>query len=310
MKSVYIKMSLAFFVVFFNTNSASSESYSSPAPGRRRVEGKLVKPYEARQILSKPAKAQLPLKILSGIGLEATQEIVELARGLRNDPNLIYKFVQDHIDYTPIFGSVKGATMTLLDRKGNDFDQSPLLIALLRQAGYTANYVYGVIRLDPNQITNWLGTSDDPSVVGTLLGSAGIPAQIWVYPDSSLAYVDLDHVWVKLNIDGSDYVFDPSFKEYSYKAGVDLSSAVGYDPNLFLARASEGATIDPDYVEDINKPNMAADLTSYSTNLVNYIKANNLAATLNDVIGGRDITAASEVPYQTSLPYQQSVDYE
>jgi len=303
MKSVYIKMSLAFLVVFFNTNSASSESYSSPAPGRRRVEGKLVKPSEARQILSKPAKAQLPLKMLSGMGLEATPEIVELARGLRNDPNLIYKFVHDHIDYTPIFGSVKGATMTLLDRMGNDFDQSSLLIALLRQAGYTADYVYGTIWLTLDQTNEWLGVSD-PYVLARLIPSAGIPCVPY------LNGIELDHVWVKVNIDGTDYVFDPSIKSCTYTSGIDLPDAMGYDPNDFLEDANRGAIIDPLYVKDINTPNIAANLTSYSTNLVNYIEANNPAATLKDIIGGRSIMSVSVVPRQTSLPYQLSVDYE
>ena len=30
-----------------------------------------------------------------------------------------------------------------------DFDQASLMIALLRASGYTANYVYGIIRVNP-----------------------------------------------------------------------------------------------------------------------------------------------------------------
>lgn len=295
---------------FLITCPAFSESYSLVTPGRRRVKSKPVMPREAHEILSGPARILPQMAALGGTGTEATPEIVELARGLRNDPNLIYKFVHDHIDYTPIFGSVKGATMTLLDRSGNDFDQASLLMALLRQGGYDPNYVYGVVQLMPEGITNWLGVPADPDVIGWLLGSAGIPGQIWIYGDGSLAYVDLDHVWVKVNIDGTEYVFDPSIKNYNYTLGIDLKSVMNYNPNTFLADANSGAIIDPNYVKDINTPNIIANFRTYSTNLASYIENTNPAATLKDIIGDRSIVPVSEVPRQTSLPYELSVDYE
>jgi hypothetical protein len=42
------------------------------------------------------------------------------------------------------FGSKKGAALTLLEKSGNDFDQSALLVALLRAAGYNnVGYQFG-----------------------------------------------------------------------------------------------------------------------------------------------------------------------
>jgi len=285
-------------------------STSSAIPGRRSVHANPVKPDQAHQVIERRATAVSRIEPfgISGVGTGA--RITELARGLRNDPNLIYKFVRDNIGYTPIYGYVKGPEMTLLDKTGNDFDQASLLVALFRQAGFTANHVYGVIRLNASQIINWLGTSNDPDVVGMLLGSAGIPAQIWVDQYDSLLYVDLDHVWVKVNICGTNHVFDPSFKSYSSTIEIDLKSVIGYDANTFLARASAGATIQPDYVKDINKPNLTADLSSYSSNLINHIKMNLPAATLQEIIGGRTIVPGTEVPCQTSLPCQRSITYE
>ena len=72
-----------------------------------------------------------------------TPEISELARALHYYPKLIYDYVYNRIEYVPYFGSLKGATLTLLDGCGNDFDQASLMIALLRASGYTANFVYG-----------------------------------------------------------------------------------------------------------------------------------------------------------------------
>src|SRR5882724_1773571 len=69
---------------------------------------------------------------------EATSpEIKALARGLENDPLRIFDYVHDHIKHVFYYGSKKGAQLTLLDRSGNDFDQCALLVALMREAGYT-----------------------------------------------------------------------------------------------------------------------------------------------------------------------------
>lgn len=61
-----------------------------------------------------------------------TPEISALARSLKHDPELMAAWVQEHIQWEPIFGSVKGAAATLIHGAGNDFDQSSLLVALLR----------------------------------------------------------------------------------------------------------------------------------------------------------------------------------
>ena len=308
MRLIHIRIPLV-FIGFSIVSSVFSVSDSLAAPGHRIVEGKQVTPSEARQFLSQHTRGQQPMEMLGSMALETAPEIAELARGLRNDPNLIYKFVRDHIEYTPIYGCIKGPRMTLLDGCGNDFDQVSLFIALLRQAGYTANYVYGVIYLTPEQITSWLRISADLSVICNILPSAGIPFDYSVYPDGSIEYVYLVHVWAKVNISGTNYVFDPSFKSYSSTAGIDLKSAMGYDSNTFLARASAGATIQQNYVKNINKSNLTADLSLYSTNLINHIRANLPSATLKEIIGGRTIIPATGVPRQTFLPYQLPYPY-
>src|SRR6266480_3415959 len=66
-----------------------------------------------------------------------TPEIQALARGLESDPVRILNYVHDHIRHVLYFGAKKGAALTLLEKSGNDFDQSALLVALLNAAGYT-----------------------------------------------------------------------------------------------------------------------------------------------------------------------------
>ena len=88
---------------------------------------------------------------------EATPEIQALARALGNDPRRIFEFVQQTIEYIPTFGSIQGATATLLAERGNDCDQASLLIALLRAAGLTAVYQVGTVDYAADRVAQWLG---------------------------------------------------------------------------------------------------------------------------------------------------------
>ncbi len=80
----------------------------------------------------------------------------------------MYEYVLNNVDYVPYLGSLKGATLTYLDRSGNDYDQASLLIALLQAAGYTtATYNSGQVNYPIFNGTNnydvqhWLGGTTD-----------------------------------------------------------------------------------------------------------------------------------------------------
>ena len=281
-------------------------------PGSVPMTAPLISSEEARNVLAAPLRSSVseePFQ-LDAAETDITPEIQELARGLRNDPKLIYEFVRNSIDYIPIYGSLKGATMTLLDRKGNDFDQASLMIALLRASGYTANYIYGRIHLDAGQVTNWLGIDDDINVLGDLLGSAAIPADLYISGTDNIDFVKMDHVWVKVSIGETDYVFDPSFKTYSYLSGIDLAFALGYDRTTFLNSAKSGMTEDPNYVKDINRANLRSNLTTYTGNLISYINSTIPHAGMDDVVGGRKIVTERDQSFQTTLPHEISRSFE
>ena len=67
-------------------------------------------------------------------------EIAKLARKLEYDPVQMYNWVYSTIEYEPYDGSRKGALATLLTGRGNEWDQSTLLISLLRISGFPARY--------------------------------------------------------------------------------------------------------------------------------------------------------------------------
>lgn len=58
----------------------------------------------------------------------------------------------------------------------------------------------------------------------------------------------------------------------------------------------------------MNKSNISNDLTTFSTNLANWIKTNKPDAQIDDIIGGQSIVPVTIPLLQTSLPYQMPGD--
>jgi RHS repeat-associated protein len=242
--------------------------------------------------------------VLNAVGaanntVQGPASVTELARALRKNPDLIFYHVYNQIEYSPSWGAMKGALGTLLDGVGNSFDQCQLLVELLTQAGYSAQYVIGEIDLSNAQLSAWLGTdSSSINAAVVLLDQAGIPHQT-PYVSGGVDRMQLTHVWVKVTLGGTDYVLDPSIKSYTnIPSRIDLATATQYNESDFLGATSglkNGATIDPvngDWIQRANYKALRDKLTTYSMNLVNYIKNFNKlwyatiggAVTIGDVV--------------------------
>ena len=240
---------------------------------------------------------------------EGTPSLAELARALSNDPNnlpvdLIYQFIHDNIDFIPNYGLHKGGLGALIDGCGNAFDQSDLMVLLLEAAGITTgvNYVMGTIKLSPSQWSNWLGIGQsDVTLASQLLANGGIANSV----DGS-NNLSLEHCWVQVNISGTNYAFDPAFKQYTATTGVNLETAMGYDRADFLSDANSGSTLTADYVQNINDANVQTNLQTYSMNLINWIKTNMPAASVDQILGGHSIVAVTGTVRQTALSYHDN----
>ncbi|UCF04059.1 MAG: hypothetical protein JSV33_08880 [bacterium] len=233
-------------------------------------------------------------------------EIQQLARGLKYDPGLMYKFVHDYIKFDLIWGDLKGPYMTWMDRSGNGFDQASLMIALLEEAEdhcteYTVadpNYVVGEIQLTETQAFDWLGLVDDADEAKAILARAGIYATVTADGGGGISNIKMEHVWVKVKIDGQHYEFDPSYKTHTKTSGLSLAqlkSAMGYNRTTFLNNAGTGPW---------DKSDIRDDLETYSDNLIEYIRDNLEDGGVADLISGKTIDAAedSNLPPDT-LPY-------
>ncbi len=183
------------------------------------------------------------------------------------------------------------------------------MVALLRQAGFTANFVLGTIQLTPAQAANWLNVNNsNANTVNDLLAHGGIPVTVTSNPDGSLASVQLSHMWVQVTLGGINYVFDPSFKTYSYISGVPLAQTMGFDQTYFTDLAEQGTTVTPDFVQNVNAGNIRGQLVSMAGRLISYIRTNRPGARLADIIGGKTIKQIPAQVRQTTLPYEAPGD--
>ena len=237
--------------------------------------------------------------------------IDEMARALQYNVDNIYEYVKNNIEYTPGFEGNRGALGTLLDNQGNALDQSQLMIALLRASGYEADYTYGLMTLNAQQMEDWFGfkAANTCSLLG-FFQTVQIPIDqvngsttVDCAPTANVAVTSakFGHVWVRVKIDGTYYVFDPSYKTYNKVTGIDLKTATAYNATTFMTNAKSGATSTTDYIQNLNRTNIRSNLTTYSNNLITYLRQNKPTATLDDVLGGKQLQEVMSFPRDTSF---------
>src|SRR5690606_34133521 len=120
-----------------NTPTVKRRSIS-PSVAKRNIEGRRQPGNIYVPQRKNPLRGVQPAGAKSLVGpgyasntVSGAASIVELARALKNDVDLIFEFVYNNIEFIPTFGSQKGALGALIDGFGNAHDQSELMIELL-----------------------------------------------------------------------------------------------------------------------------------------------------------------------------------
>ena len=270
---------------------------SAILPSRPTAPTPPVRPTKA--LISQPPGANC---VAAGGGQPAP--IVALVAALKCDPDLIFEYVYNNIEFEPSYGSNKGALGTLLDQRGGDADQSILLATLLNVAGYSdVQFAWGVIQLTGAQLSSWLGVTNDATAVQALLNAGGFPtANFTANPDGTLNYIDIGHFDVVLELGGTWYLFDPSYKQHTLISGAaNLAAILGYARTQLLG--DTGGTIDSVSISSVNRAALRGNVTQYAGNLIDYINQNNRALSIGNIIGGKSIQPLTGSPLRlTSFP--------
>ena len=117
--------------------SVHAQAQAQSLPTMRFERGALVSPANAQTYYGTSTTRTSSFTGVSGFE-GRPPEIVEQARALGNDVDLIYEYVRNHIEVEFAFGLRKGALGAMIDRSGTPFDINVLFVELVRQAGYTA----------------------------------------------------------------------------------------------------------------------------------------------------------------------------
>ena len=217
------------------------------ATARQRIENRSLPTniYKPNAITPLAAAVKSLATGFAGNTVGGPASIVELSRSLKSNVDLIYEWVFNNVENIPSYGIQKSGLGAIIDGFGNSFDQADLMIQLLRQAGYTANYQFGTLRMNAAQAGAWLGT--DPTNIwasNNFLANSGVPVS--VVNVSGVDGIEFSHCWVLCTISGTNYVFDPVQKTYTTKTAINLATAMGYNATTFLTNAKSGATVTAD----------------------------------------------------------------
>lgn len=266
-----------------------------------------VSPEHARQILASRSVPALS-RVTSSEGtsqslVPVSSEYSQMAEALENDPRRIYQYVRNHFEYVPYFGALKGPYLTLHERSGNDFDQSALLVELLRAAGYQAQYVYGVATVQTNdtaqirRLAEWLGVDEDAQIIANMFADGGVPV------DLNANTLRFSRIWVNAIIDGNPVSLDPAFKPSTRFATIDLDAAMGFAESTLLY--SSGATVTQNAISEMNGSGGIDNyLTDLSTTLAAYLKEHHPNDPVEEVLGGYRIIPDHADTLPAALPLQ------
>lgn len=270
-----------------------------------------------------------PLSIGNAADL-ITPEIQSLADGLQHDPIKIFNYVYNHIDFQAYYGSKKGAALTLIEGKGNQFDTCSLLVSLLRASGYDAEYRIGAAGFTYTTLRTWLGLSANPlsdktdaqiiALFGGSLPSGFTVAQGRQFLNTFnfltprgypiVSYVNgetyvFDHVWVQVTVGGNSYFLDPSLKGHFDFTPIDFLTASGYDRTTFLNAVGGTAgtgSIGTNSIKQISQSAIASQMATLSTNAANWIRANKPAEPIDVLTQGRRIQEREITSFAGAYP--------
>lgn len=189
-----------------------------------------------------------PSDLAATLDAPFTTDITALAASLGGSPLAIYDYVRNNFEFVPYFGSQKGAAAALESLRGNDWDASSLLIALLRSSGTPCRYMRGTVEIPASQAASWVGARDANSA-NPILNTAGISAVGIVDGGGNVLSYRVDHVWVEAYVPYASYrgagtsasgktwvMLDPSFKTRTRQAGIPgMLGLVPFDEAGYLS---------------------------------------------------------------------------
>jgi hypothetical protein len=268
-----------------------------------------------------------PEDLAPTIDAQHSQEIIDKAAELENDPVKIYEWVRNNIDFEPYYGSKKGATETLAEMAGNDMDTASLLIALCRVSGIPARYVTGVIDITADQAMAWTAT-EVPEAALRLFASGGTPIT-GIQEGGQITRCQLTHTFTEAYLNYSNYrgamggespkewiPLDGSYKAYGKTEGIrnEIEDAIGFNSEEW-ENNNWGAQIDEASwsFSGVNGSAIKNRTEEMAGSFTTYLQSISGDSKMLDIIGGRFIIGnnlgiiPAVLEFKTNNLYESSV---
>lgn len=172
--------------------------------------------------------------------VQLSPDIRALAATLGNSPAALYAYVYNNIRWVPYVLSYQNSEAVLWSGRGNDADQSTLLIALLRAAGVPARYVTATIDMPTADVINWVGAKDEPGAV-RLLGGTSVVTNLGTQLQLMHTWVE---AWVSVGSAGPAWIdISPGLKLQTFQPGLALNIPV-FDRTQFLSAPTQSLATD------------------------------------------------------------------
>lgn len=237
------------------------------------------------------------------------------AAELQHDPVKIYNYVRNNVEWLPTWGAMQDADLTLGSLKGNAFDISSLLIALLRASGIPSRYVHGTIEMPIENFMNWAGGFTSAEGALRFAASGGIPVE-GVVSGGVIKSSRMEHVFVEAAIDylpsrgvknlsaDSWVSLDPSYKLYNYSPALNLEEFSGFDFESVGYEYLDSVVINEEegWASSFNFQLLDESLRIIKSDYENYILNNSYITTNLQVVGGRKITNKKFIALPNTLP--------
>ena len=237
------------------------------------------------------------------------------AAALHNNPVEIYNWVRNNVQWQPTWGAVQDADLTLSAQRGNAFDISSLLIALLRASGIPARYVHGTINVPEAKFRNWVGGFQDINAAVNYASAGGIPVKSLV-SGGKIVTVQMEHIWVEAAIDyipsrgavnksADNWVpMDASYKQFTFQQGLNPMVLAGLNSNTITQQYLASGTVNQqeDWVSGFSSQSLQAATSTANLAAQTYI-SQNPTATVGSVLGGSAILQSNLFYIPASLPY-------
>lgn len=228
-----------------------------------------------------------------------TDAIKAKALELDYDPVKIYHWVLNNVEWIPTWGSMQDADITLGSFKGNAFDISSLHIALLRASKIPARYVHGTIEIPEDKFRNWIGGFNSIEAAGDFASSGGIPTTA-IINGGKINTIRMEHIWVEaaidyapsrgaVNNDADSWVqMDPSFKQFEYKAAVNISSMSTLDGDQISQSLKDNMLINESegWVSGLDISILKDAQSQITSDIENNLTTSSNEEMVYDVVGG------------------------